>query len=96
MLFRSQAIELGIEPEAIAGTLFWQTKSIAIANLASSASSSGLSPFVFSKSKKYANNYSKSEISELNSKLITMYHDAHRGMNDLELSIESFLLNLAR
>jgi DNA polymerase III delta subunit len=90
-----EAIENGIEPENIVGTLFWQAKSMALSKEARSASEAGLSPFVFSKSKKYAATYSEEEMSRLVSDLIILYHNGHRGMNDLELSIEKLLLNCA-
>ncbi len=89
-----QAIDLGQETEAIVGTIFWQVKSIAIAADAPSAAASGLSPFVYSKSKKYAGNYSKEELRALMGDLISVYHDGHRGVADMELSIEKLLLGL--
>ena len=91
-----QAIENGLEPENVLGTLFWQAKSIALASSASSASESGLSPFVFSKAKKYAGNYSHEELNGLVSNLITLYHDGHRGMVDMETGIERLLLNCGK
>jgi len=93
MIFR-QAVELGHEAESIAGTLFWQLKSMMLAAPAKSAGEAGLSPFVFSKSKKYAGNYSGTEIRDLAGELITLYHDGHRGIRDLELSLERMLLGL--
>lgn len=89
-----QAIDLGQETEAILGTLFWQVKSIAIAADAPSTAASGLSPFVYSKSKKYAGNYSKEELRTLLGDLISVYHDGHRGIVDMELAIEKLLLGL--
>ncbi len=89
-----QAVDLGNEVEAIVGTLFWQVKSIIVAADAPSAAASGLSPFVFSKSKKYAGNYSKKELSALLGELITIYHDGHRGVTDMETAIEKLLLGL--
>jgi len=87
-----EAIENGLEPENIVGTLFWQAKSMVLAREAASASQAGLSPFVFSKSKKYTSNYSKEEMDKLVGDLIILYHNGHRGMNDLELSVERLLL----
>ncbi len=89
------AIENGIEPENIVGTLFWQAKSMVLSRDAGSASEAGVSPFVFTKAKKYAGNYSKEEMDRLVADLIILYHNGHRGMNDLEYSIERLLLNCA-
>lgn len=90
-----EAIENGLEPENIIGTLFWQAKSMVLAKDAKSAREAGLSPFVFTKSKKYANNYSVDEMNMLVRDLIIFYHNGHRGMNNLEYSIERMLLNCA-
>ncbi len=91
-----EAVENGHEPESILGTLFWQAKSIAMAGLANTAAESGLNPFVFGKSKRYASNYSKNEINSLITNLITLYHDGHRGIRDLELATEKLLLNCGK
>lgn len=91
-----EAIENGLEPENIIGTLFWQSKSMALAMPATSAVAAGLSPFVFSKSKRYAGNYSPEEIVDLNRRLITLYHDGHRGIHDLELAVERLLLGIGK
>lgn len=86
------AIEKGHEPEAIVGTLFWQVKSMIAASSAKSAGESGLSPFVYTKAKKASEKYSADERSKLLQKLVTTYHDGHRGMGDMELAIEKVLL----
>ena len=87
-----QAIDAGIEAESIIGTLFWQVKSMILASSAKSAGDAGLSPFVFSKAKKHAGNYSSAELSDVLKKLITVYHDSHRGLIDGEVGIEMLLL----
>jgi DNA polymerase III delta subunit len=89
-----QAIDNGIESEAILGTLFWQVKSMMLSAPAASASAAGLNPFVFGKSKRYASNYSSTELSELLGSLITLYHDGHRGVRDLEVGTERLLLGI--
>ncbi|MEK7641973.1 MAG: hypothetical protein AAB365_03215 [Patescibacteria group bacterium] len=89
-----EAVDKGTEPENIIGTLFWQMKSMKLAARAKSASESGLSPFVFSKAKKAAGNYSEGELNSLTEKLITVYHDAHRGVCDAELAVERVMLGL--
>jgi DNA polymerase III delta subunit len=86
-----EAIDRGIEPENVIGTLFWQAKSIAASKEASTAAEAGLSPFVFTKSKRYAGNFSNEGIRHVLGELIRLYHDGHRGA-DLELGLESFLL----
>lgn len=91
-----EAVDQGNEPESVIGTLFWQVKSMKVAARASSAGESGLSPFVFAKAKKAAGNYSPEELDRLADKLITIYHDAHRGMCDAELAVERVMLGLKK
>lgn len=87
-----QAIDSGIETENIIGTLFWQAKSMILASQAKTATESGLNPFVFGKSKKYAANYSATELNGLVSELVMLYHNGHRGIVDLELAVERLIL----
>ncbi|MES2216092.1 MAG: hypothetical protein V4481_02240 [Patescibacteria group bacterium] len=91
-----EAVDNGLEAEAILGTLFWQVKSMVLSQNAGSAGESGLNPFVFSKSKRYAGNFSESELQGLMEELITIYHDAHRGMLDAELSTERLMLGIGK
>lgn len=89
-----QAIDSGIEPENILGTLFWQAKSMILAAEATNAKEAGLNPFVFGKSKRYAGNFSEKERRRLLKEIIILYHDAHRGLVNSELGTEKLLLNL--
>ncbi|MFA6458887.1 MAG: hypothetical protein WCV79_00595 [Candidatus Paceibacterota bacterium] len=92
MIYR-QAIDRGIEAESILGTLFWQVKSILLASKADGISDSGLSPFVFSKSKRYSANFPGREAEDLLEKIVVVYHDSHRGLVDAEYAIERMLLS---
>jgi DNA polymerase III delta subunit len=59
-----QAVDGGIESEAIIGMLFWKAKSL--------------------------------ENKALAKRLVTLYHDGHRGLCDLELGIEKLVLEAGR
>ena len=87
-----KAIDSGKVPEEIHGILFWQAKSIALAGMTKSADEAGLNPFVYGKAKRYAGNYSKEEIEELLNSLVSVYHDAHRGLHDFETALEVLIL----
>jgi DNA polymerase III delta subunit len=87
-----EAIKSGLESESILGTLFWQAKSMALADGCRSAGEAGLKPFIFDKSKRYARNYSKEELGRLLKDIIVLYHDGHRGMVDMESGIERLLI----
>lgn len=91
MLYR-MAINHGKVPEEIAGTLFWQLKSIMIAGKSKDALSSGLSPFVYNKSKNYLKNFKDDEIYKIIESLISISHDSRRGIGEMETSLERWIL----
>jgi DNA polymerase III delta subunit len=80
--------------EEIAGILFWQVKSMFLAKNSQGAKEAGLSPFVFMKSRKYAEKFSDKEIKDLSSRLIGLYHDAHSGKVDMETALEKLALTI--
>jgi len=90
----SEALMRGEAPEAINGMLFWQVKSMLVAADAPTASAAGLSPFVFTKSKRYAKLYTFDELRGISRTLLSMYHDAHRGLRDFPSALERFALSL--
>lgn len=95
-LIYRQAIDNGLEAESILGTIFWQIKSMILASRSKSAGEAGLNPFVFSKSKRYAGNYSEPELAGLFRNLIVLYHEGHRGRVGMELAMEMMLLGRGR
>jgi|SRR3989344_1089698 len=84
----------GETPEAISGVLFWQVKSMLAAQNAHSASESGLKPFVYMKSKRYALAYTPEELQKLSREILSLYHDSHRGIHDFETGLERFALSI--
>ena len=93
VLYREQ-IDGGTSPEEIHGTLFWQVKSMLLAARTKSATESGLSPYVHSKSAAFAHNFSPAELTTLLDSLISVSHDARRGKHELETALETLLLNI--
>lgn len=89
-----EALGNGLSGEEISGTLFWAVKNIALMKNAKSGDDCGLSPFVAKKSRGFATKYSEEEIIGLSRSLVTMYHEAHRGGEPMEIAIERFILNL--
>lgn len=84
----------GSTPEELSGIIFWQIKTMIIAKKAKSAVEAGLKPFVFNKSRKYADNFSDEELRVLSSNIISMYHDSRRGIIDFKTALEEFSLTL--
>jgi alkylhydroperoxidase/carboxymuconolactone decarboxylase family protein YurZ len=84
----------GLSPEEIIGTLFWQIKSMRLAAKTKSASEAGIKPFVYSKSKRGAEKFKPGELDTLSRSLITIYHDAHLGLLNLDLALERWVLGV--
>ena len=89
-----KALQTDAVPEEIHGILFWQLKSMLLASGAKTASEAGVAPFVFTKAKSFLKNYSVPELQQLSSKLVRLYHDAHRGIHDFPIALERFVLTV--
>lgn len=89
-----EALDHDAVPEEIHGILFWQAKSLSLASQTASAGEAGLNPFVYGKAKRYVSNFKDGEIHTMLSKLVSMYHDAHRGKVDFEIELEKFALDI--
>ena len=104
-----QALRSGITPEQIHGTLFAQVKNLAFikrAETPSFAKSSGeamekvktnelgLHPFVVKKTTVFVKNFSQEELEKLSRKLVTIYHAARGGGDELPVALEKFILSL--
>ncbi len=89
-----KALRSGAAPEELSGILFWQVKNLMLARQSASAQAAGLNPFVFQKARRYGDNFSPAELKNLALRLISIYHDAHRGLLDFEAGLERFILSL--
>ncbi len=89
-----EALDSDAAAEEIHGILFWQAKSLALAEKTDSATQAGLNPFVFGKAKRYTSNFKEGEINKMLSQLVSMYHRAHRGEVDFEIELEKFALDI--
>ena len=89
-----KALRLGVSPEEISSALFSGIKNVILAGSADSAEESGLHPYVFDKAKRFAKNFRQGDAENLSRKLVSLYHDAHRGLIDFEVGLETFVLNL--
>lgn len=82
-----------IPVEEIHGVVVWFFKSMVL-SVKASAGDSGMKPFVYSKSKKFAQNFKIEELETLYFKLISMSHNARRGKGILFVELEKFILEL--
>lgn len=90
----NKAILNGSEPEELHGLLFWQVKSMLMAIDAKDAESAGQKPFVWSKSKGFLNNFTKSELEALSASLVDIYHRSRRGLLDFDVALEKYILSM--
>ncbi len=87
-IFQSLAAE-SIAAEEIHGVLWWQFKSMLLADACSSAKEAGLNPYVHQKCKGFLRQRSRADVESILDRLVGIYHRAHRGeidfMSELEL-----------
>ncbi len=93
ILFQKE-IKKGKKSEELHGLLFWQIKSMILAEVSATPETAGLHPFVFSKNRQFVKNYGKGKLLKLLKDLAVLYHNAHRGATDFEIGLEHFLLSL--
>lgn len=89
-----EAKNANVEDEQIHGILFWQVKNMLLAQKTGSAKEAGLNPFVYSKSQGFGRNFKEGELSKLSSQLVHLYHDARKGIHDLDVALEKWILSV--
>ena len=93
-LLLQDARRAGLSNEELIGTLWWQWKTVLLTAKTSSPAAAELKPFVYNKAKRAQEKYSATELPAIAERLLTMYHDGHRGRVDLDLALERFALSL--
>ncbi len=83
-----------VPAEEVHGIFFWQVKSMLLGRLCKTAEDAGMKSFPFEKARGYSRNYKDGELENLSSKLVSMYHEAHRGNEDFYIALERFILSL--
>lgn len=89
LLFQELVTE--VSPEEIHGILFWQIKNMMLVK--TSKENPGLAPFVYTKSKTYANNYSEQELKDLSKRFTHIFH-SRDSYSTLDIEIEKIILSL--
>ncbi len=80
--------------EEIHSMLFWEMKNLLLAKSSKSAAEAGMSPFPYQKAKGYLKNFKDGELERVSLKLVSMYHEAHRGNADFLAGLEKLILEL--
>lgn len=87
----TDAVREGVAAEEIHGTIFWMVKSMVLTKRVA-AGYTGLSPYVLTKATRYAKGFSEEELAAILDQLVVIYHDAHRGLSDLDSDLERLIL----
>lgn len=90
----SEARLLGIAPEELVGILWWQLKSMRLANLTSNALESGMKDYPYQKAKRALVKFEPKEPERLSQSLLEIYHQSRLSGLDLDLAIERWLLRI--
>jgi DNA polymerase III delta subunit len=83
-----------VPAEEVHGIFFWQVKSMLLAKNCKTAEEANMKPYPYQKSKEAARNFKDGELENLSTKLVSMYHEAHRGNIDFFVALEKFILEL--
>jgi len=88
------ALNESVPAEEVHGIFFWQVKTMLLAKKCKTANEAGMKDFPFQKAKHYAENYSLEELENLSSKMVSIYHEAHRGNADMYVALEKMIMGL--
>lgn len=80
--------------EEIIGLLWWQLKTIRLAQVTQSADEAGVKPYPYQKAKQALRQYSEEELQVSMQSLLQVYHDGHGGIRDMEYALEQWVLGL--
>ena len=88
-----EARTAGIANEEIIGILWWQLKTLRLAQVTNSAAEAGIKEFPYRKAKQALLQFNDKELLALMRSLLVVYHDGHGGERDLSLALEQWILN---
>ena len=83
-----------LDPQELHGKLFWQMKSMLLAQKYTTPAEVDMKPFPFNKSKAGAKKYSQEELENLTTDLLAVSHNARRGIHNFEIALERWVLSI--
>ena len=89
-----EAKQAGLSAEEIIGTLWWQLKTLRLAAITKNAQEAGMKDFPYNKAKRSLSYFKEGEIDHLSHTLLSVYHDGHVGVVDIDLALEQWALTL--
>ena len=85
-------ISAGLDAYELHGKIVWAVKNMILVKKTSSASESGLHPYVYGKTKKFADKFTLEELQKSLNILSVLFHETILSGINLETSLESFIL----
>lgn len=89
-----EAKAAGLSAEEIIGTLWWQLKSLRLAAVTSGAAEAGMKDFPYQKAKRALGSFKPGELEQLSASLLSVYHDGHGGVRDIDIALEKWVLGV--
>ena len=89
-----QALAAGLSAEEIFFKIVWQVKSMLLASRTKDVGETDMKSFPYNKAKSFLKNFSTSELQNLSEDLVIGYHQARRGVGEVETLVEKTLLKL--
>ena len=84
----------GQSAEEIIGVLWWQLKVLRLAAVTKSAEEAGMKAFPYQKAKRALTAFKPGELETLSESLLTVYHDGHAGVRNIDAALEKWVLTL--
>jgi DNA polymerase III delta subunit len=93
-LLLQEAAAARLPAEEIIGMLWWQLKTLRLAERTTSAAEAGIKEFPYNKAKRALANFKPGEVEMLSRSLLRLYHDGHAGKRDINLALEEWVLRM--
>jgi hypothetical protein len=89
-----KALASGMVADEIFWRIVWIVKSMLITTKTKSHTETDMKEFPYKKAKGFAKNFSKEELINLSEELVIGYHNARRGIGEIDSVIEKMILKL--
>jgi hypothetical protein len=89
-----KALASGMVADEIFWRVMWGVKALILAEKASGVEETGLNPFVYKKNRAFLKNWKREELEKLSARLTLGYHDARRGIGDIDSLLEKTILSI--
>ncbi|MAZ56377.1 hypothetical protein CL653_01145 [bacterium] len=93
-LLLQQAKDSGISDEETVGILWWQLKTMLLAERTNDATTAGVKDYPFKKATQALQKFKKGEVGNLANALLEIYHQGHGGEIELDLALEKWILGI--